>query len=158
MIVELETVLGEKFTVDTHELDYESIWCELELKPRQREGAQKIIDLYESANFYDRIIIVTAFSGMKPDRREAQRHQADHYRTRSELERVADDNNLVRKLIYRDVLELHPKWESYLMNPKGGGYQQHPQAPYRLNVGTLYNLEFYHLNPDYYEESPWADC
>ena len=51
MIVELETVLGEKFTVDTHELDYESIWCELELKPRQREGAQKIIDLYESANF-----------------------------------------------------------------------------------------------------------
>ena len=140
---------GETTIVDTKQLDYEAIWDALRLRNGQREGANRIIDLYNSADFNDRILIVTAYSWMKPYNREAQRHQADHYRTRIELERAAQDNELVRKLVYHEILKLHPKWRSHLITRKeeegrvviGPGHQRHPQALYRLSVCQLYELQ-----------------
>ena len=140
---------GETTIVDTKQLDYKAIWDALRLRNSQREGANRIIDLYNSADFNDRILILTACSWMKPYDREAQRHQADHYRTRLELERAAQDNGLVRKLVHQGVLELHPKWKHHLATRReeegriviGPGHERHPQAPYRLNVGLLHELE-----------------
>lgn len=140
---------GETTVVDTKQLDYESIWDALGLKNGQRKVANRIIDLYNSADFNDGILIVTAYSWMKPYNREAQRHQADHYRTRVELERAAQDNGLVRKLVHHGILEIHPKWRSHLITRKeeegrivvGPGHERHSQAPYRLNVWFLHELE-----------------
>ncbi|MBI2065947.1 hypothetical protein HYT60_00330 [Candidatus Woesebacteria bacterium] len=142
-------VAGQTEVVDTRQLDYEAIWDALGLRDGQREGADRIIDLYNSADFNDGILIVDAYSWMKPYNREAQRHQADHYRTRSELERVAQDNKLVEKLIDYEILELHPQLRPYLITRKeeesrtiiGPGHERHPQAPYRLNVWQLHELE-----------------
>ena len=140
---------GETTIVDTKQLDYESIWDALGLRNEQRERANRIIGLYNSADFNDGILAVTAYSWMKPYNREAQRHQADHYRTRIELERTAQDNGLVRKLVHHGILELHPKWRPHLITRKeeegriviGPGHQRHPQAPYRLGVWQLHELE-----------------
>lgn len=142
-------VEGEVQVVDTSQLDYEVIWDALGLRNEERAGADRIIDLYHSVDFNDGILIVTAYSWMKPYNREAQRHQADHYRTRSELERVAQDNKLVEKLIDCDILELHPGMRPYLITRKeeegrtiiGPGHERHPQAQYRLNVSVLSVLE-----------------
>ena len=140
---------GETTIVDTKQLDYEAIWDALRLRNGQREGANRIMDLYNSADFNDRILIVTACSWMKPGNREAQRHQADHYRTRIELERTAQDNGLVKKLLHNGILKLHPKWRPHLITRKeeegiiviGPGHQRHSQAPYRLDVWRLHELE-----------------
>ena len=140
---------GETIILDTKQLDYEAIWDALRLRNGQREGANRIMDLYNSAYFNDRILIVTAYSRMKPYNKEAQRHQADHYRIRLELERAAQGNGLVRKLIHHGILEIHPKWRPHLIMRKkeegriviGPGHQRHPQAPYRLDVWRLYELE-----------------
>jgi hypothetical protein len=148
MIYEFESS-GETIIVDTKQLDYEAIWDALGLRNRQRDGAKRIIDLYNSADFNDGIPIVTAYSRMKPYNREAQRHQADRYRTRLELERAAQDNRLVRKLVHEGSLELHPTWVPHLITRKeekggtvfGPGHERHPQAPYRLNVWKLHELE-----------------
>ena len=153
MIYEFED-RGEMTIVNTKQLDYESIWDALKLRNSQRKGANRIIDLYNSSDFNDRILIVTAYSWMKPYNREAQRHKADHYRTRLELERAAQNNGLVRKLIHYGILEIHQKWTPHLIKRKkeegrivviGPGYQRHPQALYRLNVWRLHELE---LSPE----------
>ena len=139
---------GKTTIVDTKQIDYEAVWGALGLKKKQREEANRIIDLYNSANFNDGITIVTAYSCMKPYNRETQRHQADHYRTRLELERVAQDNRLVRKLVHHGVLELHQKWRHLITRKEeedriviGPGHKRHPQAQYRLNIWNLYELE-----------------
>lgn len=141
-------VRGETEVADTKQLDYEAIWDALGLKKKQRGGADRIIDLYNSADFNDGILILTTSSWMKPHNREAQRHQADHYRTRSELERAAQDNILVRRLLHHGILELHPKWRPHLITRKeeegriviGPGHERHPQAPYRLDVWKLHEF------------------
>jgi len=139
---------GETTIVDTKQLDCEAIWDALRLRNEQREGANRIIDLYNSADFNDGILIVTAFSWMKPYNREAQRHQADHYRTRIELERAAQNNGLVKKLVHHGILKLHPKWYHLITRKEeegrvviGPGHQRHPQALYRLSVCQLYELQ-----------------
>ncbi|MBI2578670.1 MAG: hypothetical protein HYW26_03095 [Candidatus Aenigmarchaeota archaeon] len=129
---------GETVSVDTRELSYGAIWNALRLKGREREAANRVIDLYN---------------------REPPRHQADHYRTRMEIERAAQNNKLVRKLIHCRILELHFKWWRHLVTRReerggiriGPGHARHLQAPYRLDVWKLHTLD-----PDYepeYEES-----
>lgn len=140
---------GETVVVDTKQLDYEAIWSALGLKNEQRDGASRIIDLYNSADFDDGILIVTAHSWTKPYNREAQRHKADHYKTRLELERAAQDNGLVRKLVHHEILKIHKKWRYQLITRKeeggvikiGPGHERHPEAPYKLDVWQLHELE-----------------
>ncbi|MDO8661023.1 MAG: hypothetical protein Q7K43_03980 [Candidatus Woesearchaeota archaeon] len=153
MRYELQDEFGDKTIIDLKHLDYESIWDTLGLKNEQKDGANRIIELYNSAVFSDKIFILTIYSWMKPHYREAQRHQADHYRTRLELERVAKDNGLVRKLIHRGIVELHPKLIPYLITRReendriliGPGHKRHLQASYRLNVLRLNEMD---LNPN----------
>ena len=136
---------GDIISVDTRDLDYELIWDKLNLNKKQKGGAQKIIELYNSATFNDGILLVTALSWMKPYNREAQRHQADHYRTRSELEKSAGDVEIVTRLIDSEIMEIHSRWMPHLIIRGervnrviiGHECKKHPQAPYRLNISEI---------------------
>ena len=132
MKYEFKDVDGKIEVVDTRLLDYGAVWDALGLKKRERSGAGRIINLYNSADFNGGILVVTADSWMKPYNREAHRHQSDHYRTRSELEKAAQEPKLVEKLINCRILKLHPRMRSYL--------ERHPQAPYKLNMLELSEL------------------
>ncbi len=148
MLYEFEDAEGVT-VVDTQQLDYETVWDAIGLKSKQRKGANRIIDLYHSDDFNQRILVFDRYSWLKPYNREAQRHQADHYKTRTELEGAAQDNKLVRKLIHEGILEPHPNLKPYLVTRRetergiviGPGHKRHPQATYRLNVATLCELE-----------------
>ena len=129
--------------IDTKQYDYEAIWGTLGLRNSEIDAANRIIDLYHSA-FNEDILILPASLWMKSDGREWQRHQEAQYRTRSELERVAQDDGLVKRLIHEMILKLHPKWERHLIiQEKYLGFlgdlgdPRHPQAPYRLNIQWL---------------------
>ncbi|HLD49205.1 MAG TPA: hypothetical protein VJB11_02475 [archaeon] len=139
---------GETIVVDTDCIDYGVVWDCLRLKPKERSAANKIIGLFNSADFFDNILIVDAHSWMKPYNRESQRHEIDHYKTRNEIEIAAKNDKAVQRLIDEGVLELHRKWHFLKKIRKDGNatiitseQERHSQASYRLNVGLLYDLE-----------------
>lgn len=119
---------GETVSVDTRQLNYETIWDALGLRNREKKAANRVMVLYNAI---------------------ALRHQEDHYKTRTQIERAAQNNKLVRKLIHLGILELHLKWRPHLITRReekgkiilGPGHERHLQAPYRLDVWKLYTLE-----------------
>jgi len=155
MRYEIKDRSGEIIYIDTRNIDYNSVWETMGLSQRNRRMADRVIEPFNSADF-DEILIVDSHSWMRPHNREEQRHQADHYRTRTELEKTAKNNKLVRKLIHYDILELHPEWW-FLKTKKeeegkiviGPGHIRHPQAPYRLNVWNLHELESASMGESY---------
>lgn len=120
---------------DTRNLDYGIIWEKLGLSERDKVAARRVVAFYDEVNmkdFYEAPMDMS--ESMKTQNRRLLRHQADHYRTQNELERVAGSKRIVRKLIKNRVLMLHRKCLR-LDN------QNHPQAPYRLNGSYLRELD-----------------
>lgn len=74
MLYEFRDLGGNTTLVDTSQIDYRSVWNALSLNKRQMRGANRVIELYHSADFSDGVIVVDAHSWMKPYNREAQRH------------------------------------------------------------------------------------
>ncbi len=137
--VNVEDDIGE---IDTCDYPYDELWEFLKLGQDEVEVANKIINFYKASDSSDyRILIITPHSLMGPYNKNRQRHQADHYQTRSRLEAISETPELVERLIEIGLLELHSKW-GFLRKRDGAGKlytQPHPQAPYRLSPDFLFD-------------------
>ncbi len=139
------------FVVDTRDIDYDITWNELNLNADEKEAAYRIIESYHLNDHSDRIIVIDAYTLMKPINREEQRHAADHYKTRRELEIISRKASLLERLIESGVLELHSKWWRFLLIKYedkekkiiriSSKHKRHPQAMYRINPNILLNDE-----------------
>lgn len=147
MRYEFESVEHGNYIVDTRDINYDITWNELNLNADEKEAADRIIEFYHLNDSSDEILVIDSYTFMKQIEREKQRHSADHYKTRRELEIISRKANLVEKLIESAVLELHPKWRRFLSiiyedkEKKtisiSNKHKRHPQAPYRINPNIM---------------------
>lgn len=152
MICEFQDYIDGKTSIfDTRQVEYESIWDQLQLSTTEREAADRIIDLYHTQEKYvEEVVIFTAYSCMKPLQREHARHQADHYIPLEQLKVTSRNPTLVDTLIQSGILQRHHKWNKFFQEPKEvEGFvvmaysheKKHPQVPYKLNPNVIRKME-----------------
>lgn len=123
------------------------------------ETTKEVNDLYEKGSIiYTGIPI---YQNKKEKNRYWNRHSHCNYRSRKELDEVAENTDIVGKLIEVGILELHKKWRfpksvieispsiiTYNPDISHGTYNlinkiwsgKHPESLYRLNLASLDNI------------------